>query len=276
MVGTEKSRYAFFISDRTGITSEGLGEALLNRFDYVDFQKRTYPFIDSIEKAETLVKQINKIVEDGHPRPLIFSSIVNTDIRETIHHCQGFHIDFFDTFIHLLEKELKEIASNKVGKTHGVNDAEKYARRMDAVNFSLNHDDGLIHKNLKHADIILVGVSRSGKTPTCLYLALNYGIRAANYPLIEDDLDKFNIPRLLAPYQDKLFGLTIDPGRLHGIRTERRPDSKYADLENCEKEVIQAEKIFKYNKIPYISSTNKSVEELAASVMAQTGLKRQF
>ncbi|MCV2509489.1 MAG: kinase/pyrophosphorylase, partial [Neisseriaceae bacterium] len=119
-------------------------------------------------------------------------------------------------------------------------------------------------------------VSRSGKTLTCLYLALNYGIRAANYPLIEDDLGKLDIPRLLAPYQDKLFGLTIDPERLHGIRTERRPESKYADLENCKKEVAQAEKIFKYNKIPYMSSTNKSVEELAASVMAQTGLKRQF
>ncbi|MFH4355137.1 MAG: pyruvate, water dikinase regulatory protein [Neisseriaceae bacterium] len=272
----KKSRYVFFISDRTGITSEGLGEALLSRFDYVEFKKRTYPFVDSVEKAKAVVATVTQLVECGNERPLIFSSIVSTAIRKEIDRCPGMHIDFFATFIHLIEKELQINASEAVGKTHGLNDTDKYDKRMEALNFTLSHDDGVVYKNLAEAEVILIGVSRTGKTPTCLYLALHYGIKAANYPMVDTDLSTLRLPHVLLPYKDKLFGLTIDPKRLHGIRTERRPASHYAALDNCVKEVSLAEKIFEYNEIPYISSTRKSVEELAACVLSETGLKRHF
>ena len=274
--GTDTIRHAFYISDRTGITAEGLGEALLSRFDHLKFEERTYPFIDTVSKAHAIVEEVDALVEAGASRPLLFSSIVNSEVREAIHRCKGFHIDFFDTFIHPLEKELQVNATSEVGKLHGLTDTAKYDKRMAAINFALNHDDGITHKNLNEADIILIGVSRSGKTPTCLYLALHYGIAAANYPLTDSDLERPVLPSSLEPYEKKLFGLTIDPDRLHRIRSERRPGSRYAALDNCEREVKTAEKIFNNCNVPYLSSTRKSIEELAASILAQTSLRRQF
>lgn len=273
---SEEVRYAYFISDRTGITSESLGEALLNQFDNITFKCRTYPYVDSPDKAKNLIKHIEE-ESDGYGRPLIFSSIVDRDVRNLIHTCNGFHIDFFDTFIDRLEDELHIEAKLEVGRTHGIGDTSKYDKRIDAVNFTLNHDDGISDSGLQKADVILVGVSRSGKTPTCLYLALQYGIRAANYPLTPDDLQNhLEIPRMLKPHRKKLFGLTINSERLHNIRQERRPDSVYADLENCRKEVRLAEEMFERYDIPYLSTTHKSVEELAVSVMQACNLRRRF
>ena len=269
-----RTRQVFFISDRTGITSEGLGEALLNQFDHIEFQRNTYPFIDTVEQARALVKTIEQLVNGGEPCPLIFSSIVCPKIRQEIKKSPALHIDFFDTFIHVLEEELHQSASCSVGRTHGLYDMQKYDRRMDAVNFSMNHDDGGIPQNLPQAELILLGVSRSGKTPTSLYLALHYGIKVANYPLVESDLTSLSISRSLLTYRKKLFGLTIDAQRLHNIRTERRPNSYYASLENCVKEVQMAEKMFKSYMIPYFKSTRTSIEELAAKILLATGLKR--
>lgn len=273
---TSAQRLAYFISDRTGITSEGLGEALLNQFDNISFKRKTYPFVDTTEKAESLLAQIRAEMQDYHERPLIFSSIVDRDIRKIIHECEGYHIDFYDTFIGELENELRAEAKRKVGMTHGLYDMERYEQRIDAVNFALSHDDGISDRELQKADVILVGVSRSGKTPTCLYLAMQYGIRAANYPLTPEDLEDTEIPRMLRPYLAKLFGLTIDCERLHQIRSERRPDSHYASAENCRIETQMAEKIFTRHNIPFLSSTHKSVEELAASILQASGLKRRF
>ena len=163
-----------------------------------------------------------------------------------------------------------------IGVTHGLNDIERYDKRMAAVNFALNHDDGVSDKDFQAADVILIGVSRAGKTPTCLYLALQYGIRAANYPLTPDDLESTQIPNMLKPYRQKLFGLTIDAERLHHIRNERRPDSKYANINTCNKEIAIAEELFQRNGIPFMSSTHKSVEELAASILQACHLKRRF
>ncbi|MDO5686231.1 MAG: pyruvate, water dikinase regulatory protein [Neisseria sp.] len=270
-------RRAYFISDRTGITSESLGEALLNQFDNIDFKRRTYPFIDTPEKARTLITHIQEEVEqDGIERALIFSSIVDSEVRALIRTCPAFHIDFYDTFIDALEAELHTEARRVVGMTHGLHDTERYDKRMEAVNFTLNHDDGISDKELKKADVILVGVSRSGKTPTCLYLALQYGIRAANYPLTPEDLESTDLPRMLKPYRDKLFGLTIDCERLQQIRSERRPDSSYASASTCNREVSVAEEIFHRHRIPFLSSTHKSVEELSASILQASGLKRRF
>lgn len=270
-----QTRYAFIVSDRTGITSESMAQALLNQFSHIEFKRSMHPFIDTVEKAEKIVDVINQAGEDSANRPLIFSSIVDDQVRETIHRSNGLHLDFFDAFIGILEDELQTEATNVVGNIHGITDEEKYHARMEAVNFSLAHDDGATDKEMRKADVILVGVSRSGKTPTCLYLALQYGIRAANYPLTPDDLDSTDLPRMLKPFKHKLFGLTIDPERLHHIREQRRPASKYASIENCRSEVREAESMFRQHGVAFLSTTHKSVEELATNILIETGIKRR-
>lgn len=269
-------RSAFFISDRTGITAESLGQTLLTQFDTLEFMRETVPFIDTVEKAEALAARIRERARQDHHRPLIFTSIVNPDIRHILKLEEALVIDFFETFISELEGELGQNASLTVGKAHGMVSEEKYDYRIEAVNFSLNHDDGVKLKDLAEADVILVGVSRSGKTPTCLYLALQYGIKAANYPLTPEDLDSPSLPKILLPYRNKLFGLTIDPARLHSIRTERRPDSRYASVENCRFEVNEAESMFRQHGVPFISTTHKSIEEIASTIMHKATLERHF
>ncbi|MBV8049040.1 MAG: kinase/pyrophosphorylase [Paludibacterium sp.] len=269
-------RSAFFISDRTGITAESLGQTLLTQFDTLEFHRETVPFIDTVEKAEALAARIRERAQIDHHKPLVFTSIVNPEIRQVLRIDSALTIDFFETFIAELEKELGQSASLTVGKAHGMVSEEKYDHRIEAVNFSLNHDDGVKLKDLTEADVILVGVSRSGKTPTCLYLALQYGIKAANYPLTPEDLDTTSLPKILLPYRSKLFGLTIDPARLHHIRSERRPDSRYASLDNCRFEVNEAESMFRQHAVPFISTTHKSIEEIASTIMHKATLERHF
>ena len=269
-------RAAFFISDRTGLTSESMGEALLDQFEDVNFKRATYPFVDTPEKARAMVQIINASAEQSGSRPLIFSSVINQEIREIIKTSAGLHLSFFDAFLGKIELELGVTARHSVGRNHGITDTERYDARMEAVNFSLNHDDGVSGKDLKDADVILMGVSRSGKTPTCLYLALQYGIRAANYPLTPDDLDDPDLPRMVKPYKNKLFGLTIMPERLQAIRQERRPDSTYSSLNTCRREVGEAQAMFRQHGIPFTNTTDKSVEELAVCIMQACKLKRRF
>lgn len=273
----QQIRSVFFVSDRTGVTVENLGSSLLHQFDEIKFNCHTIPFIDSFEEAQKVLQHIIEIAEQEEDRPIVFSSIVDRRVRESFdEHHAFFHVDFFNTFIPGLEAELGERSHMMVGSTHGITDERRYDDRMEAVNFALINDDGVTEKNYNEADIILIGVSRSGKTPTCLYLALQYGILAANYPLTPDDLGKYALPRMIKNHRDKLFGLTIDSNRLNRIRNERRPDSEYASLSNCDYEVHEAEMLFNRYNIPYISSTNKSVEELVATILQVTNLRRRF
>ena len=266
-------RSVFFVSDRTGLTSENMGNALLEQFSELAFKRSTHPFIDSPEKAHALVAQINATAERENIHPLVFSSVVNNEIRAIVKTATAAHFSFFDAFLGQLEQELDKPARHTVRSR--VHDVARYDARMEAVNFALNHDDGVSDRELQAADVILLGVSRSGKTPTCLYLALQYGIRAANYPLTPDDLDSTDLPRMVKPFKSKIFGLTIDPARLHHIRTERRPNSQYASPENCRREVNEAESMFRQHGIPYTSTTHKSVEELAAGIMLACKLQRR-
>ncbi len=266
-------RPVFFVSDRTGLTAENMGEALLEQFKGFAFKRRTYPFVDTPEKARELAATITRAAADHELRPLVFSSVVNDEIREIIKTAEGLHLSFFDAFLGRLEHELGAPARHKVGSR--AVDTEKYDARMEAVNFALNHDDGISDRELQQADVILLGVSRSGKTPTCLYLAMQYGIRAANYPLTPEDLGTDNLPRMVEPYRSKLFGLTIQPERLHAIRQERRPDSRYSALATCRQEVADAQAIYRRHRIPSANTTHKSVEELAASIIQECRLKRR-
>ncbi|WP_416191057.1 pyruvate, water dikinase regulatory protein [Neisseria sp. CCUG12390] len=271
-----KPRHIFYISDRTGLTAENIGEALLNQFGHLEFKRYTFPFINTVEKAQEVIAKVNANAEANGERPIAFVSVVNDEIRNLIKTANAYQINFFETFLGALSKELNAEATQAAQGHHSIGNTQRYDARMEAVNFSLNHDDGVSDKNLQEADVILMGVSRSGKTPTCLYLALQYGIRAANYPLIPDDLESTDLPRMVKPYKDKLFGLTIQPERLQAIRQERRPNSIYAQLNTCRSEVADAQAMFKRHGIPYTNTTDKSVEELAVYILQACQLKRRF
>lgn len=269
-------RSAFFISDRTGITAESLGHTLLTQFGNIEFKRETVPFIDTVDKALALAKRIRERASEDSDKPLVFTSIVSPEVRAVLKVEGALTIDFFETFIGDLEYELNQQASLIIGQTHGMVSEKHYDLRIEAINFSLNNDDGIKKNGFDEADVILIGVSRSGKTPTCLYLALQYGIKAANYPLTPEDLASSALPKMLHAYRNKLFGLTIEPQRLHTIRTERRPDSQYASLDNCRFEVNEAESIFRQYRLPYSNATHKSIEEIATTILHTGALKRRF
>ncbi|TQV84887.1 posphoenolpyruvate synthetase regulatory kinase/phosphorylase PpsR [Aliikangiella coralliicola] len=267
-------RKVFFISDRTGITAEMFGQSLLSQFENVAFDETTIPFIDTIAKAEEACQVIKKAEQESGLRPIVFDTIVTPEIRQIIQASGALVLDFFHTFIGPLETELGETSGFRVGKTHSLSDEEAYDHRIEAVNFSLNNDDGVTTRHYDKADVILVGVSRCGKTPTSLYMAMQFGIKAANYPFTEDDMEKLRLPIDLKKHKSKIFGLTINPNRLHEIRTERRANSRYASLKQCQYEVREVESLYRREKIPNLNTTSRSVEELAAKILATTGIKR--
>jgi [pyruvate, water dikinase]-phosphate phosphotransferase / [pyruvate, water dikinase] kinase len=265
----------FFISDRTGITVEALGSSLLTQFAGLDFLRMTLPFIDSVDKAKEVVAQVNEAHRESGQRPLVFSSIVDDAVRSEINLADGLVLDVFERFIVPLESELGLKSMHAVGRSHSVANVKDYNHRIEAINYTLAHDDGVTHRGLEEADIVLVGVSRSGKTPTCLYMAMQFGIKAANYPLIPEDLEANRVPPSLLPLKQKVWGLSITPERLHQIRSERRPDSRYAALDNCRYEVSAAEKLMKQAGIPFLDSTTKSIEEIATHMLHEAHLVRR-
>ena len=273
---TTNHRSAFFVSDRTGITAEMLGHSLLTQFDGLDLRETTLPFIDNIARAQEAVQKINEAgIADG-VRPIIISTLANAEIAAEVSKANALFLDCFQIFIARLEDELDARASHEIGRTHNVNDIANYYRRIESVNYTLSHDDGVSTRDLSEADVILVGVSRSGKTPTCLYLAMQYGVRAANYPFIPEDFASHQLPVTLRPLREKLYGLTITPTRLQRIRSERRPNSTYSDLRNCEHEIREAESLMRRENIPFLDATSKSVEELATTIMQQAKLERRI
>jgi hypothetical protein len=268
-------RRVFFVSDRTGITVEALGSSLLSQFADMEFLRVTLPFVDSVAKAKDAVNQVNDALRDSGQRPIVFSSIVDDAVRSEINKADGFVLDVFERFIVPLENELGEKSMHAVGRTHSVSNVKDYNHRIEAINYTLSHDDGVTHRGLEDADIVLVGVSRSGKTPTCLYMAMQFGIKAANYPLIPEDLEANRLPPSLTPLKHKVWGLSISPERLHHIRSERRPDSRYAALDNCRYEVSAAERLMKLAGIRYLDSTTKSIEEIATHMLHEAHLVRR-
>lgn len=268
-------RRAFFVSDRTGITAEMLGHSLLSQFDGVPFREVTLPFVDSLARAREAVQQINRARDEDGLRPLVFSTLVDPDMSAVIAGADALYLDCFQRFILPMEQELGVSHTHEIGRAHRVRNADQYHSRIEAVNFVLSHDDGVSTKELTQADLILVGVSRCGKTPTCLYLGLQYGIRAANYPLIPEDFRDMQLPGRLQKFRRKLFGLTIEAERLAQIRNERRPNSNYSDPANCQYEIDRAEMMMRQEGIPFLDATHRSIEELATTILHQAQLERR-
>ncbi len=268
-------RTVFFVSDQTGVTAETLGNSLLTQFDGVEFKPVTVPFVDTVDKAIQVARRIDLTASQSGIRPIVFTSFVQNEVRAPLSQCQGLVLDFFEAFLAPLEAELDLKSSHTLGKAHGMRDKPTYDSRIDATNFAMEADDGHTTRHYDRADVILTGVSRSGKTPTCLYLALQYGVFAANYPLAEEDLESGHLPNSLMPFRDKLYGLTITPVRLRQIRLERRSVGRYASAQQVSYELRAAEALFKRHNIPFIDTTNSSIEEIASTILNDTGVERR-
>jgi [pyruvate, water dikinase]-phosphate phosphotransferase / [pyruvate, water dikinase] kinase len=268
-------RTVFFLSDQTGVTAETLGHSLLTQFDSQEFRQVTLPFIDTDDKAREAVRKINEAARNASLKPIIFSTLVQDEFRAIVKEADGLHLDIFDVFLEPLEQELKQKSTHTAGRAHGMSDIESYMKRIEATNFALANDDGGITRNYEMADVILVGVSRSGKTPTCLYLALQYGVYAANFPLTDEEFDSGTLPEFLVSQKSKLFGLTIAPARLRQIRKERRALGRYATAQQVRFELREAEKIFKRYDIPFVDTTEFSIEEISSRILDSTGVERR-
>ena len=268
-------RTAFFLSDQTGVTAETLGHSLLTQFDGRNFRQVTLPFIDSEDKAREAAHRIDEIGATDEHRPIIFSTLVQPNFRAIVREANGLHLDIFDVFLEPLEAELQQVPTQESGRAHGMSDIDAYMKRIEATNFALANDDGGVSRNYEMADVILIGVSRSGKTPTCLYLALQYGVFAANYPLTDEELEGGALPKVLIKHKRKLFGLTIAPERLRHIRKERRPLGKYSSAQQVRYELRESEKLFRRYGIPYVDTTAFSIEEIASTILDNTGVERR-
>lgn len=261
-------RTVFFVSDGTGITAETFGHSVLTQFN-LRFRQIRMPFVDTLEKAHATAQRLNEAFVTDGKRPIVFSTLVKTDLSAVIRATNVVYMDLIDTFVKPLEEEFGVKSTHSIGRSHNIADSDDYKNRIEAINYSLAHDDGQSHQNLASADVILVGVSRSGKTPTSLFLAMQYGIKAANYPLIPEDFERGKLPSGLLNYRAKIFGLSITPDRLSEVRNERRPGSKYAAIENCRYEVNEAEAMMRREGIRWMSSTTKSIEEIATTILQE-------
>ena len=259
-------RIVFIVSDGTGITAENFSQSILAQFD-ATFKHIRVPFVDSPDKAHDAVTTINQAASKYGVQPIVFTTLVNPQLNTIVGKANGLILDMFQTFVAPLESALGIKSTHAMNRLHHNADTEAYKNRIEAINYSLAHDDGQSNRNLAEADVILVGISRVGKTPTSLYLAMQYGMKAANYPLIPEDFERGQLPKDLVPYRNKIFGLMIDAERLSEIRNERRPGSNYAKLENCRYEINEATSMMKKESIPWVATTSKSIEEIATTVL---------
>lgn len=268
-------RTIFFVSDQTGVTAETLGHSLMTQFEGLDFRPVTLPFVSSLDKAHEAVRRIDHAAADEGLRPIIFSTLVQDELRDVVMSANGLFLDLFSAFVGPLERELNTRSTHRAGRAHGIADLAAYTTRINATNFALANDDGT-GGDYAHADLVMVGVSRVGKTPTCVYMALQYGVFAANYPLTEEDLESGKLPVRLEPFRAKLFGLTIRAERLQQIRHERRPDSRYASRAQVQYELRAAEALFARYAIPSLDTSEASIEEIASRILNTTGIERRL
>ncbi len=269
-----KARQVFFVSNGTAITAETLGHSLLAQFPMLHFKTKTIPFINSEEKAVAICEEIDRGINELNELPIVIATMADPDLKKIINQSKALILDPFSDFLPRLEKILSVQSTNLGGVSHRIANPSLYESRIDAIDFSLIHDDGGKTRNYDESDIILVGVSRTGKTPSCLYLALQFGLKAANYPITEEDMESDTLPVPVRPFKDRLFGLTTDAHRLVNIRQERRPNSRYSSIEQCRFELRAAEEMYHRNQIRYLNTTTMSVEEIAARIVEETGLHR--
>ena len=256
----------FFLSDSTGISAETMGNALLIQFPDLPFERRLIPFITTVEEARRVVGILDEAMA-GPVTPLAFSTTAVSEIRDVLHTSTCPLIDFFDLHMERVESILGAKGMRVAARLHGMGDVQRYNTRMQAVEYAIEHDDGQSMRALDKADVILIAPSRCGKTPTTMYLALQHGVFVANYPLVEEDFDSADLPRPVKNLRDRCFGITTTPARLSQVRNERRPNSRYASLEQCSYELRRAEAMYRSHRLPMINSSAKSVEEMSTVIL---------
>lgn len=261
------NRTVFFVSESTGITAETLGHSLLSQFDTIDFEQVYMPYINTDLRAKALTQRMQEAADRDGARPIVFATMLNNEIREILRSGNCFYMELFEGFVEPLSAELGVPPSRKAGRSHAITKPSYYTKRIEAINFAMANDDGIRPDNFHRADVVLIGVSRSGKTPTCLYLAMHYGLRSANYPMTEEDFERGDVPQLVWDCRHKLFALTIDPQRLQLIREERRPGSAYASLERCQDDIRMAATVYKRLQIPVLNTTSQSIEEISSHII---------
>jgi regulator of PEP synthase PpsR (kinase-PPPase family) len=260
-------RTVFFVSESTGITAETLGHSLLSQFDSVDFEQVYMPYINTELRARALTERMQEAADRDGSRPLVFSTMLDGRIRSILAEGNCYFLELFEIFVDPLSRELGVEPSRKSGRSHAITKPSSYTKRIEAINFAMANDDGVRPDNFPRADVVLTGVSRSGKTPTCLYLAMHYGLKAANYPVTEEDFERGDLPKEVRAVKHKLFGLMIDLQRLQLIRQERRPNSPYASLQRCQSDIRQAQSMFARLGIPVLNSTSHSIEEISSHIL---------
>lgn len=260
-------RTVFYVSESTGITAETMGHSLLSQFDAVDFEQVYMPYINTELRARALNQRVQEAAERDGGRPIVFATMLDDRIRQILREGNCFYLELFEGFIEPLAEELGVAPSRKSGRSHAITKPSSYTKRIEAINFAMSNDDGMRPDNFAHADVVLIGVSRSGKTPTCLYLAMHYGLRSANYPLTEEDFARGEVPAEVWACRQKLFALTIDAQRLQLIREERRPGSEYASAARCQRDVRRAQNIYKELDVPILNTTSQSIEEISSHIV---------
>ena len=264
----------FFLSDSTGISAETMGNALLIQFPELTFDRTLIPFISTPEEAREVVAQLDEAMRGPVP-PLVFTTAAVDAVREELLKTTAPIIDFFGIHMTNVESQLGARGLHEARRLHGVGDVRRYNDRMAAIEFAMEHDDGLGTRGLDRADVVLIAPSRCGKTPTAMYLALQHGLFVANYPLVDEDLETTDLPRPVKALRDKCFGLTTTVSRLHRVRQERRPDSRYSSQAQCRTELTAAGAMYARHRLPVIDTSAASVEEIAAIVIQTLARERR-
>ncbi|MFQ6485001.1 pyruvate, water dikinase regulatory protein [Brachybacterium epidermidis] len=256
----------YFISDSTGISAETMGNALLAQFPSVPFERRLIPFLRTTGEAEEVREQLDAVM-DGPVEPIVFLTVVDEQVREVLLGTRAPVIDFVSGHLARIEAQLGLSSDHAPARLHGLGDVRRYNRRMQAVEFAIEHDDGQSVRAIQRADVILIAPSRCGKTPTSMYLALMHGVFVANYPLVDEDFENGVLPQTITTLSDRCFGLLTSPRRLSEVRGERRPDSRYASVDQTHWELSRARHIYDYYGIPFVDSSSKSVEEMSTLIL---------
>jgi len=254
----------YFISDGTGLSTEQLGKSILIQFPNINFEYKTIPFVNTLKKAQSIAKKINK-----EPSSMVFSTLIYDELNEQFDCGDFFYINFLKQTIDQIEAVKKFKSVPTMGLDYRLGEADHYEQRISAMDFTISSDDGNNVERYNNADIIIIGVSRTGKTPVSIYLALINGLSVANYPLVDLELESQSLPKSLQQYKNKLYGLTITPKRLQEIREKRRSTGKYASPHQVQAEIRYSESLFNKYSIPYIDTTSISVEEIATSIRTQ-------
>lgn len=269
-------RDVFYVSDGTAITCETLGHVVLGQFA-VQPNEKTFPFVESDEKLSELLKQIQRSYQLHGVKPLVFFSMVIPEMRTRLLQAPAHFYDVLESIVQRVSQDIEMEPAPKLQRSRSVGkDSDTYFDRIAAIEYTLAHDDGVSLKDLDRADIILLGVSRSGKTPTSLYMAMQFGLRVVNYPFIAEDMHAMRLLPEFEFHRHKLFGLTINAERLTEIRENRLAGSEYASNQQCQQELAIVEALFRREAIPYINTSSLSVEEISTRILERTGLKRRL